>query len=672
MNVYVKDIRIWSKNPRYTNYSNVSFCDIGKEDFEINELNNEFKDLYFDNLKSNYIQLINNKEKIKSMISLLESLSMGYDPNIDEILITSSPFLKSKKILNNDEDFFYSLEGNRRIFAINILLNSVINQSNGEKIKTRDIILNFCKDKYINYLEKLNNIFYEFDNNNINLKNIEVKEIKIDNMAADDIWKTLNARHFGKRKGKMNWPRGLVLSSINEKMQKFREDFCLSIGDEMQDYHYKKALKNLENFTGKEISNRDLQMALLVTYCIEIYNSQKKSEKIIYSNTNEDGSENDNEEKTTFKISSLELSFSTIKIISKKGIKETLSSIIGLDINTKKWKIKSNLFKEERLEKLIIYIINLIKEGKLNTRYFNNEYENELKEIIYSKKDDEVNNLIEKDINKISPKFAPFSLIMNDKYQDRIDFSGLSEKEKNDFLSKINSIKENILPILDEIIKIEYLIKVNINKIENRHIYAIFYVWMIELNSIIKNKEIISIWNFPIFIFSATLRSSSEMLMLMILEENKFESYFKDKINKNEKKFFKNIFDFENWIESTKEIGSRPEYSIKSIYNYFFSCEKDINQNKSIDFIKIALLKSIENNSNVNLENKEKIEEMSKKINDFISWSLNKEISKKINSFIHCPSLLKNIHFDNENFSKLSNEFNQWINIIIDLIKYLI
>lgn len=696
MKINVNQIRVWSKNPRYTKYDDINFQDIGKNDYKF-ELDN-YIDIYYDNLIDSYKNLIKNKMQIVSLIDLLESLSTGYNPNIDEIIVTISPFMLKNNFFNLSNKIYYVLEGNRRIFAINILLNTKIELSNKTVINTRDLLLNEMNESYKEYIPKLKKIFKEFDENNYKIDEIQVKYLDVLTESDEKIWETLNARHFGNRKGKLNWPRGLVLYSIYKNVEEIRQTTKIKKDSDMDDELFKRMVKKIEKFTGKKISNLDLKASLLVISFINIYNKFTNS-NIDITSTKEEGSENeidsiiDKEEYklwnempnsnygSSFNISSLELSMNTIKIISESGTTESLSNIINLDIDLKKWKINHSL-DEDRFNGLVIFIINLIKTGKLNTRKFDSNYSNELFSLIYDKNYSIKDRVIKRNFNKINAKNISVSFLSknNKNWMDKIDYLDIDENEKDLINKKIEMFLSNLSPILDEIILIYFNFKKteNINNY-NEYSHSLLYIWLLELITIILNKDMLILDNFPIFVLSSSLRSTCELIQLWILDYYVKDEDFTDIISskeelKNNKLDILNkvlsLGGFKNWKTNVKEINKSKIPFINEVFNLVFSNES----NKKIEDYMIKMLEDIRNNKNDKYSN-EQLDELNNKLCSFLKWAIkygNKGMRDILNSVIHTPNLIQYYTKDKTKYELLTKELNEKVNIILEFIKFII
>ncbi|WP_342254167.1 hypothetical protein [Spiroplasma endosymbiont of Zeiraphera isertana] len=304
---------------------------------------------------------------IYKLLELVENISYsGFEADTDEILITSFPFLIENTNNSIYSKIYYVLEGNRRLFALHLLLN--LNDS--RKILEKNIE----KNEYNKFLEI-------FRLNNYNIQEVECKIFNVKEKGEKYTWKILNSRHFGKRKGKLNWPRGSILNIIFTTIIKFRKEREILDNQELTSEQFNQMIKEVESYTGKNVNTFDLIGSLWSITVIEEYNQHVvENQKIILEQTDDqlETYEKDNENEydindSPFSISSLELAHNTIKLPNEVGESKNLKEIIKLEINTRKWKVFHSL-NLVQWQNLCIYLINSIKNKNLNTRKFKPEY----------------------------------------------------------------------------------------------------------------------------------------------------------------------------------------------------------------------------------------------------------------------------------------------------------
>ncbi|WP_338970866.1 hypothetical protein [Spiroplasma endosymbiont of Labia minor] len=668
-------IRLWGKNPRYTNFENINFKEIGKEDFSIDSLKKTFTDNY-ENNKFNYFKnLFKNSKSIDRMLELIESISEGFNPNIDEILVTRSKFLTDNGISKN---IMYVLEGNRRITCINLLLNY-------------DNARNWLKENITEReYNKFKIVFDKFDNSiNSNLEEIEVKYYDTINNLNDEIWKTLNTRHFGNRKGKMNWPRGLVLESIYKKVCEIRKDINLQNNSEMSDEDFLYMKKKLENFTGKTINTFDWKASLFINKVIAIYNKKNPNNIIIFSETNEEGAEKDDnviDEKNSlnndnldsfFSVSSLELSMDTIKILDSFGNNISLSKYIDLNIDIKRWTITSNL-ENQIFEELLSYIVELIKLKKLNTRRLDLDYVNEIMALVSVVKVSDIPAVIGSNRKYVKYENISFNLLSKpyDEMIKKIEFSNdsrICEIQKN----VLRKIYDGVIPTYQKILQRHQHGLLFLKEAKNQFEYALVNLWEIEITSLIKNNANNKIEEIPIIFFSALLRMTSEILFAWIIANNYsdrseiLESIREEikKLNARNATYFKNkiINHLDETGESWKEhltnllLFEKKTCESKATYDSILLVHKQKNIVK--EFINDIAIIDIDNN----------YENFINDVDEFLTWvNKNSNIGGKrdiMNEIIHKPHLIKKIH-DNNNteFDDFSEELLFWSEKILNFV----
>lgn len=672
-----KKIRLWGGNPRYTDYDKINFQKIGIEDFTLNKLGYLIEDNYDKKINSYYLSLLKNDFYIEKMLELVESISQGFNPDIDEILITRSALINKMgdKFFNEDKNkknsLYYVLEGNRRLMALHLLLNANDSRNLLEKNTTPEMY------------EKFNKIFENFETSEIDLNQIEVKFYKTESIDDVKIWKTLNTRHFGKRKGKVNWPRGQVLEFIYQKIIQLREKIGLKIGDKITKEDLKDIKHELENFTGKVISeNFDLKNALFVHWAVEVFN-KSSDEKISFSNTFDENDEPINEETKDnfFSISSLELSMSQVKLLDDNGLLKTLGNIIKLNKDIFTWEITSNLDKEI-LESLIIYIIKLIKSNKLNTRKFDENYAVTISKIIKIDNVKNIQNEISKNISKI--KFSNVTLGMlisgeKNKIINEIEFSD-NDSEKEIELKKIDILYQKTIPALSEILdrtsKAKLFLK---DSYKNKFEYSLVRIWEKETISLIKNHNNNVIDDLPVIVFAAIFRITSELFQIWILAENtsQYEDIITaslDNIDLNQKSNQANKLK-----KHLDEAGETYSEHIKSfIENDDSHNERNIPRAdiyttyKAVTCI-ISKDENILDNFILEINNNSSNKEVTDSLKKYMNWILNNNVGKRkiVNKLIHEPHYIKTFQEDLKAYEEFNNELQEhikFITLFMDLI----
>ncbi|WP_128008890.1 hypothetical protein [Mycoplasma sp. ATU-Cv-508] len=573
-----KDLRLWGKNPRYTNIQELNLDNIGYEDYDCERQ----LDVYNQNLDSYYKKLIKIRPQVIKLLDLTESLSSGFNPDIDEILVSTSPYLRNK-----DERYkkvFYVLEGNRRLFSLHLIFN--LNNA-------RETLRNSIGNEWYAKFERIFNGPVAID-----ITKIECKVIDIKFNGEERIKKILNSRHFGYRKGKLNWPRGLVLQSIYQRVLKFREEKSI-LDDQKATKEQMKDLKiDLENFTGKKITNSDLNSSLWTIRVIDTYNYKNPNNKISFEETDEElgkheedieqerGTEGDvlsdqkNVERNrflgldAFSISSLELAYTTIKAFDSKGNRKSLSSIIDLKTDTSRWKISHNL-SEKEWNQLCIYIVESIRSGKLNTRKFEDAYAIELQSILRDKSTKISQDIIEQTKNK-RMRYEDLSLgsIISSK-ESNIEFKTAEDK---DFY---NYMKTKVVPQFERISELSkkleevltYLDKLEISDVDKKSLFGLIYTWTVDFQPVVLAKYSVKIRRFPFLTASSLLRSTSELISnwLVFIDKENVTSSFLDWL-KNLKDKGRVKGEFNNTKYKHIETAMCKQTIIKHIYDIY--CHK--------------------------------------------------------------------------------------------------
>lgn len=605
----VINLRFWAKNARFTDYESVNFNEIGIEDIKENN------DIYQKNIQDIVKKLLPNDKKIDKFYDLFESISIsGFEPNIDEILVTRSTFLKEKETYI-DKKIYYVLEGNRRLLCL-YLLNNFYG------------IRNFFKELVgKNKFEKFEKLFDSKKNFSI----IECKIFDVTYKNPDDIWKLLNSRHFGDRKGKLNWPRGLVLHSIYKKVINFRNKINK---EKLDSIELELLKKDLESFTGKKISDMDLKAALWVTTVSNIYNNEFGVFDKINNWDTDDGMDPDNQS-DSFSISSLEISYNTIKLKNENGFEETLRKIIDLDIDVSSWTITydENKISKSLFEKLCIYIVKLIKNRDLTTRGYSINLILEIQNFINNNNLVTANEIIEaKAENKIY--FENLSIYgMNKISEEKVIFKNSYEREI------YKQMKDVIDPQISQIYRVcnELEKKLESDLIKNNKVlWTFLYIWVKEFKLYMSNKENLSSKYFPYLIVSSLIRSTTELIWNIITIYNpqlltefttNFENYASKYIKNRYGEHIKQSIHDNTWTNHLLEDYCSEGCEGKKLVKIMNGInKKDILKNISL------LIKEIEKTHDITLFQTDESKKIPNDIVDLLMWEEN---TNEVNQIIH-------------------------------------
>lgn len=637
--ILVEKIRLWKENPRYNLFSNVEIKNIGKEYSNEKDYKNDIP-----NIVEN---LIKNKKMVSSLIELLDNIVLsGFEDQIDRVIIT--------KKISCEDDVYYVLEGNRRILCL-YLINNIFN--------THNIIKNKLNESDWENIKKiLKNIN---DSNQKTFMEIKCDFLDVNKEDENKIWRIINSRHFGVRKGKLNWPRGIILKSITNKVEEWRNENNINDGEELDNASYSKLISRLEAFTGKKISERDMYSSLWTSHVFQIYNDNTTDEKdrINFENTDveKDLYEEDNDEKNNvFSISSLELALNTIKIFDiEKNKNISLSVWLKIRINFKKWVVSYD-DKLSSSDWIIIckYLIESIKQGKLNTRRFDNEYFKEMLLIFEDKYENKI-KILESSEKKLKNYLAvSIQDIKNNIDVKKIDFN--NRDQKDEFLK----IKENVLDI--------YIIEKKSKKLidlfkDNTEIFPLLYIWINELKLIENEKLKLSDKNIiPYISIANALRISGwHYCSMLFLKGDNLKHRLEKYINKNINSFKMNSYKKQlkkisdaiktrnfNFEFLTEEIQIQPN-KILIMCNEKNIPNKEQIQNYliAIDF-KILLNQDIKESLKNNILNG---------ISELILWSLN--IKPEINKLLHV-GYFSNEFILEENYENIKHDIKKHLSLI--------
>jgi hypothetical protein len=512
--VLSKKIRLWDKNPRYTEYADIEISNIGREDFTIDSSDEWIECDNYQNKKNDIIyKLLNDYNKAASMHDLIDSLSNGFDNGIDDIIIVKPewlyPFAEGE--WNYLKDEYYVVEGNRRIAAIMLLEN--LNNERSEILKKVNSDTNL-DDKTKGAIINIIKLCDKNDDRHVFLKAIECVVLDYNFYTSKEgiilLNKILNAKHFGNRKGKLNWPRGLMLKKIFRLTKKF-------LKNNHNNTNNNALYKYIEARTGKKIAATDIGSAVFVSECIDSWNSRNPSQRIILSETelgdlneaeniiyvDNEGVEISSNDYVKFSISALELAKNKIKLLNRKYEMVSLSKVIkfqsnfsdfdnlGLEFHSVEEK---NKYTDDEKTAIIDVICSAILAKKLTTRDADEKVGEEIRRIIYKNNNlnfDDALNLSLKDIEIIS---TSTDLVL----KDNID-------------KMLYSVKK-IINHAEELIKLD---------LENANVFieTLRYIWKVEYARIFKLKKEIVLKNIPVLIFSTLLRTTVEFIQTNLYKQ---------------------------------------------------------------------------------------------------------------------------------------------------------
>ncbi|AHK22646.1 hypothetical protein X271_00546 [Candidatus Hepatoplasma crinochetorum Av] len=602
----LKNLKLLPINPRFTYFGNE------KENFSIENIYNEtFK-------KENEIEVLmkifSSEENLEDSYELFESLiDNGYDKYIDRIWAIKTKY-------NN----YYVLEGNRRTLFLKIILNI----NNLRKIffnQKEKISENICKNianleeknKCINknkkFIKKINEKINENDlkNNDLSIYTFfnKCKETDLKNdcfnfeKTKDKILKRLRNKHMIPNiKGKKDWNRLLVLKSYLDIFK-----------------NYENKYNNTENIIRKiskdyQISlkkiDRDLRSANWINKLLNSLNKEKRNQII---------------ENKNYKISAIEISPSTLKILGKNGNKKTLQKQIKLEY------IKYNpIIKNGKWEEVANFLFENFENGNFTTRGWKNEKEH----------------------YKLSNFFG------EEEYN--LKFSHLKWKEKN----RKNEYIDEILEAENSIYKIK---KENEKKIipeKNKYIYKFKKINGLDrYNNELKNIYC-ALQNFKKIINWVT---KYELKWLIIPDSNIIFSN-----NKNEKILkhiigvfggLRIIFDYLNTF-LTKISGLKNKNIEEDLLKKFNFKNSKINFLKNIKNSEDNFEKWLDNilNDIDNYDKNQKINYLNKKEfhNEILSWLVEEEKIKSKNKL----NIKKDLLIEDKELKNYYNELEKiWIDI---------
>lgn len=590
--VEIKNLRFWNKNPRYSTNSKILIDDIGTSDFETED---DFilKDDYLINYKIYFNNLLNNLDSIKITLDLIESISTGFNTSLDDIFIVEPKMVF--KYLNETDSFeylkniSYVVEGNRRLLCLDLLKN--FNNSryqlslliNSKETTSENINKN---DKTaLQYLRKILDVCNKYDKNPTIPSFIGVKELNYDYYITSEgvarLNKTLNSRHFGNRKGKLNWPRGLILRKIFQLTKSEIKKNPMIIED-------KKIIYSLiEDYVGKKISSADINASLFVNKSIDLWNKKNPNDKISWSNTetgdidqvneiivyDDDGIEvTSTEQSVGIFVSSLENSRSNIKLLDRDFNLSPLSKVVHFEFdysllpNDEEY-IKAFIvdnkeyLSKEIVEKILIEITFAVKEKEINTRSFAN--------IESSNVGSKIRSLIFP--NEIIP--TKKILTLNLSQISSLDKINLNSAEESKL---INGISSNLREIFKNYNFSEKKFTDGLYKKENDLLsIVISYIWKTEYGRIVKFKDKLKLNDIPTLIFSLLYRTTYEFITQVIGTK-----LFIDDLNKK----YKGTSKYEIFRESTADNINR---TISDIFKN--------NGNNVNDFRQLFLNENIKN-----------------------------------------------------------------------------
>jgi hypothetical protein len=573
----VKNLRLWSLNPRYSTKSQIDIKDIGFEDFEFDGEGYIIKDNYEENYKNYMIKLLSNLDSILMTRDLIESLSSGFIENLDEIIVVKPKTIISK-IEDDDfnnlylKDVYYVIEGNRRLLSIDILQNN----HNSREILDK-LIDNWsiepCSEqnkKMVGLACEIKEICSDYDKNKVLASMLTCTEFEYDYYETKEgrrsLNRILNSKHFGNRKGKLNWPRGLILSKIFSLVKRKT--------------HLEKTnlYKYIESIIGKKISSQDINAALFVNKCISLWNETNSNEQIdigdtetgdvdqVVNNTivNEDGEVIISTERSnTFYISALENARANIKIYNEDFVLTPLNKVLKFDFDYSKLLSKDQSYVTIYLGKkmldlnsvngILLAITEGVKTKEITTRSIQkNEITStgkKINDILSFRKEIDSDSFLNLSVDQVS----------------NMEHAILNENE--DYREIVESIK-------NVIVSSEMISKIHVPD-DNAFLKVLSYIWKIEYGRVNKLKNVTKLSDAPTMIFSTLARATDEFIsqfisfflakdyMYLIQENhnykpsNKAESLMKkfyDKIFWEGKSPMRNIFEKDKKTVSTAEV----------------------------------------------------------------------------------------------------------------------
>ncbi|ATZ19068.1 hypothetical protein ESOMN_v1c06860 [Williamsoniiplasma somnilux] len=529
--IKISNLRLWDKNPRYDETSKISLNDLGLNDLKVDEKTNYIKnDIYEENYYTYLTKLLNNFDSIKITFDLIESLAdKGFNSALDDIFVIKPKNLYSNIDSSNQNlninDIFYVIEGNRRLMCIDLLQNNHNSRNLIKKILEEK--KNSNKDnKNKHSIHLLKNIILQCEEYDLDQKInsfIECKIMDYEYYSSEEgnkeLNQILNARHFGNRKGKLNWPRGLILRKIFQLIQ-----YEVEKNPRIEN---KELYKILEDYVGKKISSSDINAALYVNMCIELWNSNN-DDKIAWNNTetgdvnesnnfvlfDENGVNVSSESTVGIFVSSLEISKNNIKLFDENFNKVTLSKLIKFKYNIQKINNKNNEYidafflkdgveikiEKHILEKILLEIVGAVKKGDINTRSFANE------------------NITNAGINirklllpnEIIPTYKALNLNIN-------QIMGISPSNVDKNLSALNEISSNLRIISKRYEEsLDFFDKSIRRHQDNVFLLVLTYIWKTEYGRLIKFKDTTKIRDIPTLIFSGLYRTTYEFILEML------------------------------------------------------------------------------------------------------------------------------------------------------------
>ncbi|ATZ20843.1 hypothetical protein [Mesoplasma coleopterae] len=324
-----KEIRMLPSNPRYTVMEEI-----------------DFKDLYF----SKYSIIETAKELLKyegdfsELLDLIKAIKEnGFISLNDNILLH----------LDNKQENYYVLEGNRRILAINLIKKNLIID---ELIEDTPNFENTDKNEWLKNIKEIKKTISEFGN--LDIEHEWFKDVT--SFSSEFIWKSIYTKHIGEQIGKREWSRAKYFDDLLKKYLNFLKTDSKEI-----------AIKRISNLFGKKesIIKQDIKSSIWIIKSIEMYNSTNEN-KIDYRQ---------------MEVSGYELVLSQkLNLMSEE---KTIRNILGVEIDTDKIELS---FKIKNYESILSFLIQKSIEKKITTRGIKPEIFDELGDLlgqsIYNKK----------------------------------------------------------------------------------------------------------------------------------------------------------------------------------------------------------------------------------------------------------------------------------------------
>ncbi|WP_427902728.1 hypothetical protein [Metamycoplasma alkalescens] len=475
-------LRLLPNNPRYTLASKIDILNIEFEKYE----------------KSEIIEtLLKHEGDWENLYELIEQLELGYNSALDQIFL-----------ITGKDDFYYVIEGNRRIMVMNLI-------NDFEKYK--DVLSKFKNTKnFKKVFEKL-----EKNQGTGKFDELDVVLLKtLENNDENEIWKIIYARHAGENKGKRNWPRLKYLYDLRDAFLYDKKTKEINEKYENISSRFNKPISSIKN---------DVKSSLWITDLIDTYNQNKNDDEKVIETENNDYT------------SALELSRSNIRIDYKYETKN-LNDLFDIEIDINNWKVE---IKGIEKQELYDFLVSSAKNKKFTTRGWNEEIEYLLYEFFNKYLDDNYENNSTTIMGEI-------------KRAEEIDENKRTKMQKEyikyrDNISKLKNIQKKLNEIKDE--EIDDAIKIGLKKMWENNSGP-----LINLNK--KTPK-----NYPFLISSILIRSTLELLCFFAVSQSeklldKIIQKWNNLDPEKKEEWKKTSWLFEKLFKSNKK-----EFIKESIYN---------------------------------------------------------------------------------------------------------